>query len=59
MKKNISKPIVLFLLVSFAGMSAGCVTEKDLKETARPDWIKNEPGILAPKELVAPKKEDK
>ena len=58
MKKNISKLFVLLLLVSFTGMSTGCVTEKDLKETARPDWIKNEPGILAPKELVAPKKKD-
>ena len=58
MKIFISKIFVSLILMSYSGMSAGCVTQEDLKETARPDWIKNEPGVLAPTELVAPQKKD-
>ena len=48
----------LLLLAGLICIATGCVTEKDLQEIKRSDWIKPDPGILAPPELVAPKKED-
>jgi len=38
------------ILIAFSG----CATQKSLRETSRPDWIKNKPGVLAPDELVSP-----
>ena len=45
----------LLLLAGLICIAAGCVTQKDLQEMKRSDWIKNDPGILAPKEIAPDK----
>ncbi len=45
----------LLLLGGLICVAVGCVTEKDLTEMKRSDWIKNDPGILAPKEIAPDK----
>ena len=48
----LKKTLLLTYLICFV---SGCVTEKDLQEMKRSDWIDNDPGILAPKEIVPEK----
>ena len=55
-RESVEQVVPESLFATLICRAVGCVIEKDLREVKRSDWIENDQGILAPKE-IAPEKD--